>query len=182
MNARAVAFRLDPHNVLVRHDHGPAAVTNQQAAPRTRRRLRQQIAQPIGPMRLVALVEALPHPLQHGGEAFVGERLYSVLAYAVSRRTSEIGLRVAWGARGGQVVSLILRSGLRLVALGLAIGLVGAAAATRLIQRLLFNVQGLEPAFYIGVAVAFGLIAALACLVPSVRASRIDPLVALRPE
>ena len=79
-------------------------------------------------------------------------------------------------------MSLILRSGLRLVAVGLVIGLAGAAAATRLIQSLLFNVQGFEPKFYLSVAVAFGLVAALACLVPSVRASRIDPLVALRPE
>jgi predicted permease len=106
--------------------------------------------------------------------------LYSVLAYAVSQRTAEIGIRMALGAGRGQVVGLIMRSGLRLVAAGLAAGLGAAAAAARLIQALLFNVRPLEPLVYAGVVTTFGLVAALACLVPSLRASRIDPLIALR--
>ena len=73
-----------------------------------------------------------------------------------------------------------MRSGLRLVAIGLVLGLAAAAGAARLIQTLLFNVQPLEPLVYGGVAVLFALVAALACLLPSLRASRIDPLVALR--
>ena len=106
--------------------------------------------------------------------------LYSVLAYAVAQRTSEIGIRMALGAQPGQVISLIMRSGLKLVAIGLVAGLAAAAGAASLIQTLLFNVQPLDPLIYGGVAVLFALVAVLACLLPSLRASRIDPLVALR--
>lgn len=106
--------------------------------------------------------------------------LYSVLAYAVSQRTGEIGIRMALGARAGQVVRLVLRNGLRLVAIGLVLGLAGAAAAARLIRTLLYDVQPLDPLVYAGVAVVFTLVATLACLAPSMRAARIDPLVALR--
>jgi ABC-type lipoprotein release transport system permease subunit len=80
------------------------------------------------------------------------------------------------------LVGLVLRGRMRLVAIGLAAGLASAAAAARLIQTLLFDVQPLDPLIYGGVAVVFTLVATLACLVPSVRASRIDPLVALRAE
>jgi predicted permease len=137
------------------------------------------IAQSLGIQRIVAsftsVFAALALVLSVVG-------LYSVLAYAVSRRTSEIGLRMALGARAGQVVVLVLRSGLRLVGLGIAIGIVVAGAAARLIQSLLFNVEPLDPSIYGAVAVVFALVAALACLIPSVRASRIDPIIAIRPE
>jgi predicted permease len=106
--------------------------------------------------------------------------LYSVLAYAVTQRTSEIGIRMALGAQRSQVVGLVLRSGLRLVALGLVLGLGLAALVTQFIATLLYNVQPLDPAIYAGVAGLFAVIATLACLLPSLRASRIDPLVALR--
>jgi predicted permease len=108
--------------------------------------------------------------------------LYSVLAYAVTQRTSEIGVRMALGAQREQVIGLILRSGMRLVAIGLVLGLACAAGASRLISRLLYNVQPLDPLIYGGVAVLFVVVATLACLLPSLRASRIDPLVALRSE
>jgi ABC-type antimicrobial peptide transport system permease subunit len=106
--------------------------------------------------------------------------LYSVLAYAVSQRTPELGIRMALGAQPGQVIRLVMRNGLELVAIGLALGLAAAAGAGRMIQTLLFDVQPLEPVVYGGVAVVFALVAALACLLPSWRASRIDPLIALR--
>jgi predicted permease len=106
--------------------------------------------------------------------------LYSVLASAVSQRTAEIGIRMALGARPSQVVQLVMRSGLKLVAIGLVLGIAGAAGAARLIQTLLFGIAPLDPSVYAGVAVLFTIVAALACLLPSVRASRIDPLVALR--
>ena len=108
--------------------------------------------------------------------------LYSVLAYAVTQRTGEIGIRMALGAQRRQVIALVLRHGLRLVALGLGLGLAAAAGASRLIQTLLFSVQPLDPLIYGGVAVLFAVIAVLACLLPSLRASRIDPIVALRAE
>jgi ABC-type antimicrobial peptide transport system permease subunit len=108
--------------------------------------------------------------------------LYSVLAYAVTQRTNEIGLRMALGAQREQVIALILRSGLSLVALGLVIGLASAAGAARLIQTLLFSVQPIDPLIYGAVTVLFSFIAILACLLPSLRASRIDPMIALRAE
>ena len=108
--------------------------------------------------------------------------LYSVLAYAVAQRTSEIGIRTALGARRQQVVALVLRSGLKLVAIGLVLGLAAAAGAARLIQTLLFYVQPLDPLIYSTVTVLFTVIATIACLLPSLRASRIDPIVALRAE
>jgi ABC-type lipoprotein release transport system permease subunit len=87
---------------------------------------------------------------------------------------------MALGAQPGQVVGLVMRGGLRLVAAGLVLGFSGAAAAARLIQTLLFNVQPLDPLLYGAVAVLFTIVATVACLLPSWRASRIDPLVALR--
>ena len=108
--------------------------------------------------------------------------LYSVLAYAVTQRTNEIGLRMALGAQRRQVVTLVLGSGLTLVAFGLVIGLAISAGTARLIQALLFSVQPIDPLIYGGVTLFFAFIAILACLLPSVRASRIDPMIALRTE
>ena len=139
--------------------------------------LETTIAQSLGAQRIVASLTAI-----FAGLALVLSAigLYSVLAYAVSQRTPELGIRMALGAQPGHVVGLVLRGGLRLVAIGLVAGIAGAAAAARLIQTLLFDVQPLDPLIYGGVAVVFTLVATLACLVPSVRASRIDPLAALR--
>jgi predicted permease len=139
--------------------------------------LETTIAQSLGAQRIVASLTAI-----FAGLALVLSAigLYSVLAYAVSQRTPELGIRMALGAQPGHVVGLVLRGGLRLVAIGLVAGIAGAGAAARLIQTLLFDVQPLDPLIYGGVAVVFTLVATLACLVPSVRASRIDPLAALR--
>jgi len=139
--------------------------------------LESNVAQSLGAQRIVASLTAIFAGLALALSA-VG--LYSVLAYAVSQRTSEIGIRMALGAQPGQVVGLVMRNGLELVGIGLVIGLAGAAGAARLIQTLLFDVQPLDPLVYVGVACAFTIIASLACLVPSMRASRIDPLNALR--
>jgi predicted permease len=108
--------------------------------------------------------------------------LYSVLAYAVTQRTSEIGIRTALGAARHQVVALVLRSSLKLVMVGLVLGLAAAAGAARLIQTLLYYVQPLDPLIYAAVTVLFAVIAIVACLLPSLRASRIDPIIALRAE
>lgn len=134
------------------------------------------LAQSLGAQRIVAMLTAC-----FAGMALVlaAIGLYAVVAHAVTQRTIEIGIRMALGARPGQVLALIMRGGLRLVAIGLAIGLAGAAGTARLIQTLLTNVRPIDPLVYGSVAVFFGLVAALACLVPSLRASRIDPLAAL---
>ena len=137
------------------------------------------VAQSLGVQRIVASLTSIFAAL---ALVLAALGLYSVLAYAVTQRTGEIGLRMALGAQRRQVVTLIMRSGLTLVAIGLIIGLMVSAGAARLIQAQLFNVQPLDPLVYSGVAVLFALIAALACLIPSLRASRIDPLEALRTE
>ena len=139
--------------------------------------LEANVATSLGTQRIVASLTTIFAAL-----AFVMSvvGLYSVLAYAVSQRTAEIGIRMALGAQAAQVVRLIMRSGLQLVAIGLALGLAAAAGAARLIQALLFDIRPLEPLVYAAVAVTFAIVAALACLLPSLRASRIDPIIALR--
>ena len=141
--------------------------------------LETAVAQSLGAQRVVATLTAV-----FAGVALVlaAVGLYSVLAYAVTQRTAEIGIRMALGSPRGAVVTLILRSGLRLVALGLVVGLAGAAGIAKLIASLLFNVAPLDPLVYGGVAVLFATVATLACLLPALRASRIDPLIALRSE
>jgi predicted permease len=137
------------------------------------------VAQSLGTQRIVASLTVVFAALALVLSA-VG--LYSVLAYAVSQRTAEIGIRMALGARRGQVVGMVMGGGLRLVAIGLAAGLAGAAAASRLIRTLLFDVPLLDPLTYGAVILLFAIVGALACLIPSLRASRIDPLLALRGE
>jgi predicted permease len=137
------------------------------------------LAQSLGAQRIVASLTAI-----FAGVALVLSAigLYSVLAYAVTQRTNEIGIRMALGAQRPQVVRLVMGGGLRLVGIGLVTGLAAAAGVSKLIQTLLFNVEPLNPVVYGGVAVLFAIVAVLACLFPSLRASRIDPLVALRAE
>ena len=139
--------------------------------------LETNISQSLGAQRIVAALTAI-----FAGLALVlsAVGLYSVLAYAVSQRRAEIGIRMALGAKRAQVVRLVMQGGLQLVAIGLVIGLAGAAGAARLIRTLLFNVQPLDPLVYGGVTALFTIVATLACLLPSLRASRIDPLLALR--
>jgi predicted permease len=137
------------------------------------------VAQSLGTQRIVASLTAIFAGLALMLSA-VG--LYSVLAYGVSQRTPEIGIRMALGARRGQVIGMVMSGGLRLVGVGLVIGLAGAVAASRLIQSLLFNVPLIDPLTYGAVILLFAVVGALACLIPSLRASRIDPLLALRGE
>jgi putative ABC transport system permease protein len=133
----------------------------------------------LGPARLVATLTMV-----FAGLALVlaTTGLYSVLAYLVSQRTPEIGIRMALGASRRQVMSLVMRSGLRVVSIGLGVGVAAAAVAARVIRQMLFGVDPLNAAVYAAVAIVFAAVAMLACLAPSLRASRIDPLVALRIE
>jgi putative ABC transport system permease protein len=106
--------------------------------------------------------------------------IYGVMAFVVAERKHEIGVRMALGARQSGVMRHVLGQGLRLTALGIAIGLVGAFIATRAIQAMLFGVTPTDPLTYTAVIVALVIVAMLACWVPALRASRVDPLVALR--
>jgi predicted permease len=108
--------------------------------------------------------------------------LYGVVAFLVSRNTQEIGLRIALGASPSSVLQSVLSHGLRLAIVGLTIGLALAAAASRFLESLLFEVKPLDPATYMAVAVLTALVALGACVLPAWKATRIDPMVALRRE
>jgi len=108
--------------------------------------------------------------------------VYGVMTYAVGQRTGEIGLRMALGASRADVFGLVLRQGLKLTVLGLAIGLAGALAATRLMASLLFGVKPTDPLTYLGVAALLALVAVAANYLPARRAVQVDPLTALRQE
>jgi ABC-type antimicrobial peptide transport system permease subunit len=108
--------------------------------------------------------------------------VYSVMAYSVTQRTGEIGVRMALGAGGRDILALMLRSGATQIGAGLAAGLVGALAATRLLQQGLYEVRAFDPGIFAAVALCFALVAVTACLIPARRATRVDPMVALRTE
>jgi len=108
--------------------------------------------------------------------------LYGVMAYSVSRRTQEIGIRMAIGATPGDILRLAARQGLVLAGVGIVIGLVVALASSRLVSILLFGVTPTDPAVFIGVPLLMSVVAGLACYIPARRALRVDPLIALRQE
>lgn len=114
------------------------------------------------------------------GLAAVG--IYGVLAFGVSRRTREIGIRLALGAHPRDVLRLVVRQGMRLVVAGILLGIAGALALTRLMASLLYSVSPTDPATFVVVSVLLGLVALIACYVPARRAMRVDPMVALRTE
>jgi predicted permease len=108
--------------------------------------------------------------------------LYSVMSYAVGQRTQEMGIRMALGAQPGAVLGLVLRQGLRLTVAGLLVGSVTALAAARIVGGFLVNVSVADPLTFAVAAAFLGLVAALASYLPALRATRVDPVVALRDE
>jgi putative ABC transport system permease protein len=108
--------------------------------------------------------------------------IYGVMAFAVSQRIQEIGIRMALGARAVDVLKLILRNGMFLASLGAAIGLAGAFAMTRFMSSLLFGVSPTDIATFTLVTLGLLLVAVFACYLPARRATKVDPLVALRCE
>lgn len=108
--------------------------------------------------------------------------VYGVVAHAVSRRTAEIGLRMAVGARPGEILAMVLREASRRIGLGLVLGLLAAVALSRVLEGLLFAIAPLDPLTFATVPLCLGAIAAAATLAPALRASRVDPLTALRSE
>ena len=108
--------------------------------------------------------------------------LYGVIAQSVVQRTQEIGIRMAIGAQRRDVLGLVLIGGLRLVAVGVALGLAGAFALTRVLQTLLFGVTAHDPLTFVGNAALLVAVATAACVLPALRATRVNPIIALRAE
>jgi ABC-type antimicrobial peptide transport system permease subunit len=106
--------------------------------------------------------------------------LYSVLAYLVAQRRHELGVRMALGARAGQVLWIVLRDGLNLVVLGIVVGAVLTAALGRHVEPLLYGVTARDPAALVVVTLVFLAVGAIASLVPGIRAARVDPALPLR--
>jgi ABC-type antimicrobial peptide transport system permease subunit len=106
--------------------------------------------------------------------------VYGVMSYAVTRRTQEVGIRMALGARRSQVLGMVLREGMRTIVLALVVGLAAAAGVTRLLSSQLFGVSAVDPLTFATVPVLLSMVALAACYLPARRASRIDPIVAIR--
>jgi ABC-type antimicrobial peptide transport system permease subunit len=111
-----------------------------------------------------------------------GVGLYAVMAYAASQRTHEIGVRLALGARSSDIMRLITGQGLKLTLVGLALGMAGAFALTRVMAPLLYGVTPTDPLTFIMISLSLACVALLACWIPARRATKVDPTVALKYE
>lgn len=108
--------------------------------------------------------------------------IYGVMSYAVTRRTRELGVRIALGAQARDVLKLIVGEGIKMTFIGIVIGFVGSLTVVRALEGLLFGVEATDPLTFLAVAILLVIVALLACCFPARRAVKIDPLVALRHE
>jgi predicted permease len=149
--------------------------------------------QPIADVRTLEAVVSEPFALRNFLTYILGSfavlalllaaiGVYGVMAYSVAQRLREMGIRVALGASRGQVLSLVLRDGLRLGMFGIVIGVVGSMGAARLLSTQLYGVKATDPATFAAVAVLLGMVAVLAAYVPARRAAQVDPIHVLRDE
>jgi putative ABC transport system permease protein len=168
-----------PPQTLIQSVRDAVASVNSSLPPANFRTMEQLVSESVAQPRfntvLLAAFAALALAL-----AAVG--IYGVIAYSVSRRAHEIGVRMALGARKGDVIRLIVKQGMKPAVAGAALGLVGAWAATRLMSGLLFEVSATDPATFGVITLTLLAVAMLACYIPARRATKVDPMVALRCE
>jgi putative ABC transport system permease protein len=139
--------------------------------------LRQIVADSIAIKRLALLLLSVFATV---ALALAAAGIYGVMAYAVEQRRHEIGVRMALGARGSDVLRLVVRQGLKLALCGVALGSMVALALTRLMGALLFGVSAADPLTFTGIALLLLVVALAACLIPARRATKVDPMIALR--
>ncbi len=141
--------------------------------------MKDHLAGVLAPERFSAVLVSL---LAVSGLALAALGLYGVMAYSVSQRTGEIGLRLALGARPRDIFKLVIGQGARMIIIGMSLGLMGSLAMTRFLSGALYGVSATDPATFAVIALLLALVALLACWIPARRATRVDPLVALRCE
>jgi predicted permease len=139
--------------------------------------MREIVTQSLWPARLAAILLGIVGAL---ALTLASIGLYGVMAYSVTQRTREIGVRMAMGANRAQVLAMVLRQAMTLVGIGLAVGVAGALALARVVTRLLFGMNAIDPITFAGVCLLLTAVATFASYVPALRASRLDPIKALR--
>jgi len=143
------------------------------------RSMEQILAQSLAPRRFSMVLLTV---FAVAALALASLGIYGLVSYAVAQRTREIGVRMALGARSGDVLRLVMGQGMKLALAGVALGLVASVALTRTIQSLLFGVSTIDPVTFAALPLLVMLIGMLACWIPARRATRVDPLIALKYE